>query len=586
MLNSSYYRYQDSRTISDASFKVFQPIGYPIVLRSKKDDRDLACIMINDIKRPMTKPFFTALPNANNRYQMIFGNDSTEMEFILTNLCYEGYIKIDIMKDDRKIVETDPGGLNQVNEVRPLESYSVRADFTNDNRQIIVKKSVKESTGEHVSLKDDESAPKGEKIGGLLYITVTAREGIPDLLEYFKETYWVVPDYVLIKHNAPKPVPAYGGHQFGAQLEGFYGGVEPPQAYNYYNNQHAAVGGAVGGAAAVVAYGDAVGNVAAAAAAFGGKRGAGGEGYFDQFNDEKEKVFKPIGIKTIPGSLKSASFDIKTDSENKEKLMHRNIDAVLSRGERLDKLCYKSDTLSGNSSMFSKKSSSGGFLGSLVKSVSDVFSVKPAEKVVERKEEDEQTFEHVGGLFGNEDEEDDETDDNETDDNEIDDDKVDEIANEKLEEQKTHHVEKPPTDINLINTSHVGKIVHGEKLFFSTGKTYVNYVYDLSSPMITVGMSILDGLAVSVPERLSLVESKEILDKLQDKLEKGILQDVKVFKEGCCVICMEETVNIVLLRCGHQCVCDDECSATLKDKCPVCNSKILRKVRNTQLVIS
>jgi len=563
MLNSSYFRYQDSRTISDSSFKIFQPLGYPIVLRSKKDDRDLACIMINDIKRPMTKPFFTALPNANNRYQMIFGNDSTEMEFILTNLCYEGYIKIDIMKNDRKIIETDPGGLNQINEVRPLESYSVRADFTNDNRQIIVKKSVKESTGDHVSLKDDELAPKGEKIGGLIYITVTAREGIPDLLEYFKETYWVVPDYVLIKYNAPKPVPAYGRYQYGAEhLAGVYGGEQgalgAPQAYNYYNNQYAAARYPV--------------------AAAGGK-------YFDDSssNDEGGEVFKKKGIsrgvEKIHDSHKVLTHNIKRDYENKKMGMIKNIESVLNRGVKIEEISDKSVTLSDNSSMFSKKSSSVGFLGSLVKSVSDVFSVKPAEKVLERKEEykeeSDETAQGAGGLFGNEDEEDNNTDD-----------KVDEIANEKLEEQKTHHVEKPPTDINLINTSHVGKIVHGEKLFFSTGKTYVNYVYDLSSPMITVGMSILDGLAVSVPERLSLVESKEILDKLQDKLEKGILQDVKVFKEGCCVICMEETVNIVLLRCGHQCVCDDECSATLKDKCPVCNSKILRKVRNTQLVVS
>jgi len=567
MLNSSYFRYQDCRTISDASFKIFQPLGYPIVLRSKKDDRDLVCIMINDIKRPMTKPFFTALPNANNRYQMIFGNDSTEMEFILTNLCYEGYIKIDIMKDDRKIIETDPGGLNQVNEVRPLESYAVRADFTNDNRQIIVKKSVKESTGKHVSLKDDESAPKGEKIGGLLYITVTAREGIPDLLEYFKETYWIVPDYVLIKHNAQKPVSTYGAHQFAnAQLEGYYDEAQlqwAPQAYN----QYAAVGG--------------IGLPAAGAGAIG-KRGAGAVGkrgalygeYYDSSNDEGEEVFKTKGItrgiKTIPGSQKSATYNIKTDIENKKEIMMcRNIDD-LNRGEKIEKV-----TLSNNSSMFSKKSSSDGFFGSFVKSVSDAFYVKSTEKALEkrqeRKEEEEEEAGGAGGLSDNEDETDD---------------TVDEIVDEKLEEHKTHHIEKPPTDIDLINTSHVGKIVHGEKVFFSTGKTYVNYVYDLSSPMITIGMSILDGLAVSIPERLSLIESKEILDKLQDKLEKGILQDVKIFKEGCCVICMEETVNIVLLRCGHQCVCDDECSATLKDKCPVCNSKILRKVRNTQLIVS
>jgi hypothetical protein len=161
-------------TATDAELALYQPIGYPLVLRSKKDDRDLASIHIMDGTAPHIKPIISKLPNDDDRYQIIFGKDDTNMLIVITNFCHEGYVKLDLMKDDRIINEVDPGGINQINEVRPFQSYEINADFTNQNRQIIVSKK-KTSSGEHVKLEDDEKKPAGEKVGDYIYLTVTPR---------------------------------------------------------------------------------------------------------------------------------------------------------------------------------------------------------------------------------------------------------------------------------------------------------------------------------------------------------------------------------------------------------------------------
>jgi hypothetical protein len=48
-------------------------------------------------------------------------------------------------------------------------------------------------------------------------------------------------------------------------------------------------------------------------------------------------------------------------------------------------------------------------------------------------------------------------------------------------------------------------------------------------------------------------------------------------KEHDCVVCMERSINTVLLECGHRAVCT-ECAPQLHD-CPICRSRILRIVR-------
>lgn len=198
-LNPKYYKYVCVKK-SDASgitYEAYQPYGYPLVLRSKIDNRDLAAVYVTDLGSVETAPVAVKVPDASNRYQIIFGKDNTQAGFILTNLCEEGFLKFDIMRDDKVISEVDPGGINRVNEIRPFQSYCVMADYTNENRQIIISKST-DSDGKSVTLASDAKETKHKKTGDQLYLTITAKTGSESLANYFKETYWATPDIVVV----------------------------------------------------------------------------------------------------------------------------------------------------------------------------------------------------------------------------------------------------------------------------------------------------------------------------------------------------------------------------------------------------
>lgn len=38
---------------------------------------------------------------------------------------------------------------------------------------------------------------------------------------------------------------------------------------------------------------------------------------------------------------------------------------------------------------------------------------------------------------------------------------------------------------------------------------------------------------------------------------------------GRCVVCLEEPLGAVFIKCGHLCACQ-RCAATLRGKCPIC----------------
>jgi hypothetical protein len=134
-----------------------------------------------------------------------------------------------------------------------------------------------------------------------------------------------------------------------------------------------------------------------------------------------------------------------------------------------------------------------------------------------------------------------------------------------------------------VNRSYVAGIRHGEKLDVYSDKTGVEYLYDLHSPKCILGMSIIDDLVIGTPKQIDVVEASVILKEYAERLNKHIFEDVKVFNQENCVVCLDEKVNIVLLRCGHLCACSMECAGPF-DKCPICRTKIVHKIEKSKLV--
>jgi hypothetical protein len=491
-------------TATDVELALYQPIGYPLVLRSKKDNRYLASVHIMDALAPHIKPIISGLPNSGGRYQIIFGKDDTNVCIVLTNFCHEGYVKLDLMRDDRFINEVDPGGINQTNEVRPYQSYEIKADFTNQNRQIIVSKK-KTSSGEHVKLEDDEKKPAGEKVGDYIYLTVTPRNGVPAFIDYFKETYWVVPDYIIV--HSPKRVAmneSYGRLlPTGALPSGFAtsarslvssrgvvqrGGLESAilsdssiiqteeSKSDYYCKPECCI----------------VGESEESVGGSGGGLFGGDDDDLDDCAFDMTKSIKSVKTTTTP-ELDNAYRGMTLKSPDSCEIMK-------SKGK-------------------TERSLSRGIVETSPPLITPVSATKLADIVV-------------------------------------------------------------PT---AVNTSHVAGIRHGEKLNVHVFNTGVNYLYDLHSPKCVLGMSIIDDLVVGPPAQIDVLEATGVLKEYAERLNKKIFEDIKVFDQENCVVCLEEKVNIVLLRCGHLCACSMECAGPF-DKCPICRTKIVHKMDKSKLV--
>lgn len=97
--------------------------------------------------------------NERTNFQALIDRDHQEFEFVITNLTGEGMIKIDIMKNDNKVVDVDPGAakgrVNQVNELHEYQSYEVRCD-QKDNLSFVLD-AIKKESGEYLTVKESES---------------------------------------------------------------------------------------------------------------------------------------------------------------------------------------------------------------------------------------------------------------------------------------------------------------------------------------------------------------------------------------------------------------------------------------------
>jgi hypothetical protein len=220
-----YYKLVNQQTKNGFQYMSYKTVGYPMVLRSVADGRYLAslhtfyddqwegsqvCPMIIELERPP----ITDTSSLKQRYQVILPTQKDDLQvltgrpikYVITNLCHEGYIKIDLMRDDKPVNCVDPGGLNQVNELRPFESYEIKADQMNHNRRLMVKMKTKvlvDGTSESVILSDELSAQPAEKVGDYLWITVTPRTGFPTLEKSFADTIWTTSDYVIVSKPTP-----------------------------------------------------------------------------------------------------------------------------------------------------------------------------------------------------------------------------------------------------------------------------------------------------------------------------------------------------------------------------------------------
>lgn len=193
--------------------------GKPMCLFSEHDGTPLAVLNLEYQDRSrytdQHTSFVTELPAdtqgqaqatgpLRQRFQGVVTLDDQKVQFVLTN-CTDNYINFNLMKCDEKVTETNPGGLNQVNELRPYESYAVQCDQTLGNRvlKLTTHKTLNDSSKltefTETTLGDEVKASTGSKVGSYLYLSVATRnDDNAENCERFKKTFWKPVDYLVV----------------------------------------------------------------------------------------------------------------------------------------------------------------------------------------------------------------------------------------------------------------------------------------------------------------------------------------------------------------------------------------------------
>lgn len=213
-LNSKYFKTLSTRVNGDTEYVMIKPLDSPMVLFSKIDGTPLAALHLrcqenthqNKFKNNLGKALITKRPFKSKfqcDFQGIINKDDQEFELVISNLCSEGHINFNIFKTNSKTLTVNPGGLNQINELRPYESYAVQCDQT-DNKVLILS-SIKKEDNPDIKLTVGEAEKKTtdkQPEGTYYFLSVVPVTGKEVMSKRFKETMWTTVDYFILTRKA------------------------------------------------------------------------------------------------------------------------------------------------------------------------------------------------------------------------------------------------------------------------------------------------------------------------------------------------------------------------------------------------
>nr|QBK88640.1 MAG: RNA polymerase Rpb1, domain 1 [Mimivirus LCMiAC01] len=211
-LNTKYFKTVGTKKHGEFEYTIYKPLDNPMILYSKKDGTALASLHLrcqnnnyqNDKKSNRGRALITKRPKQssfNCDFQGLIDRNGQEFELVITNLTNKGYINFNILKKNRNIKEVNPGGLNQVNELGPFDSYAVQCDQATNCTLVLnaIKKSTSSGTV-NVTVGEDESH-KSKPTGTYYYLSVVPEIGKKDLIELYKETVWACSDVFVIRNK-------------------------------------------------------------------------------------------------------------------------------------------------------------------------------------------------------------------------------------------------------------------------------------------------------------------------------------------------------------------------------------------------
>lgn len=200
-------------------YDVYRPRDSTMVLYSK-NGIPIASVGLRALPSTVGAIITPRLNSPVADFQGMLNADRHCFEFIISNLTEFETIKIDIMKQNIAVEDTDPGAakgaLNLVNELHRFQSYAITGD-QKDSRALILA-----SLKEQISIRQDEQVSQKTKTptqGAYFYLAVTPREDAFGAIPLFAETHWDVADFIVIRHVVDASSSGLRGNASGHTME-------------------------------------------------------------------------------------------------------------------------------------------------------------------------------------------------------------------------------------------------------------------------------------------------------------------------------------------------------------------------------
>jgi hypothetical protein len=465
-------------------------------------------------------------------FQGMINKDNQEFELVITNLTDLGYINFNILKKNIVIDTIDPGGLNEINELKPYESYAIKWDQENNGTLLLnsIKKDVKNKEGENVKLTVNEDETSDEPIGTYYHLSVVPQIDKEQLINLFQGgTVWACIDAFCIKQKILQPMGWSGPELFqsvGPKDWNSSGPGEPIDSSQKQKDSFAPTGWC--------------GTIAPTNTSHKSKEPMALK------NTNLNNIIKPIGINE--STIINATHDIKSKEPENQ----------IDDWVKIEKIDYKHTVTTDTPSLFTH-------------TTHEKLSIKDHKYVTSLWLKLDDTTQNQSSF----------------DTNSSPPDPTLRNTTEKLFSKFTVDKLKNNTKIyhdNIIKGSYDTSVSIGKKMNVFSTHTGLEYNYNTPAEPCTLCLSISEKIEFfdTLPTDELCVIADNLLDDAINCANNELLDKLtKVWKSAECIICMnkstdENLVDCVFYQCGHQC-CHYECSDFLQ-KCPMCRSHISAKI--------
>jgi len=228
-LNGSWFKVTPSKTRGFEAYEAQHPRS-TMVLFSNVTRTPLAALVFLPAPDPVTHQPSTTLsvltarePNSAQgssgssvssgssgvHFQGLLNRADQAFQFTICNLNVDGLINFNILHTPHRVAEVDPGptyGINQVNELRPNQCYTIPVD-QRTGQEMILSGLVQDRQGQKVALTvgEDEHKEVSQRRGLYFHLSVCAQSDCPSLVDRFREgTTWKCVSHFVRKVPVPK----------------------------------------------------------------------------------------------------------------------------------------------------------------------------------------------------------------------------------------------------------------------------------------------------------------------------------------------------------------------------------------------